>query len=161
MVRTRHHRKTPWLWAAAFCVVTAAAPLASTAQSTPLVEPSYATALIRDALIAVNQANWTGNYTVLRDYASPGFHDAHDATALAALMLNIRAERLDLLQVLSVDPVILETQLSPDQTMMQLTGYFPLEPRHVSFDLAFLRDGSRWLLHGVSVGAFAPILEAN
>ena len=36
----------------------------------PLVEPSYATALIRDVLAAVNHGNWTGNYTVLRDIAA-------------------------------------------------------------------------------------------
>src|SRR5437016_5736212 len=31
--------------------------------------------LVKNALLAVNQGNLTGNYTVLRDLASPGFRE--------------------------------------------------------------------------------------
>lgn len=123
----------------------------------PLVEASYATALIRDVLAAVNHGNWTGNYTVLRDYAAPDFATANDPTRLAGLFTAIRAERLDLLQAMVVDPVILQTDLSDSGQEMRLTGYVPLQPRHVSFDLVLGREGRRWLLLGISVGAFAPI----
>ncbi|RJL06879.1 hypothetical protein D3P06_02485 [Paracoccus aestuarii] len=123
----------------------------------PLVEASYATALIRDVLAAVNHGNWTGNYTVLRDYAAPDFAAANDPTRLAGLFTAIRAERLDLLQAMVVDPVILQTDLSDSGQEMRLTGYVPLQPRHVSFDLVLGREGRRWLLLGISVGAFAPI----
>lgn len=122
-----------------------------------LVEPSYATALIRDVLAAVNHGNWTGNYTVLRDYAAPEFAQANDPTRLAGLFTDIRAEGLDLLPVMTADPVLLDTQLSDSGRELRLTGYFPLQPRHVSFDLIFGLEGRRWLLLGVSVGAFDAI----
>lgn len=130
---------------------------ASETGDAPLVEASYATALIRDVLAAVNHGNWTGNYTVLRDYAAPDFAAANDPTRLAGLFTAIRAERLDLLQAMVVDPVILQTDLSDSGQEMRLTGYVPLQPRHVSFDLVLGREGRRWLLLGISVGAFAPI----
>lgn len=124
---------------------------------TDLVEPSYATALIRDVLAAVNHGNWTGNYTVLRDYAAPEFGLANDPTRLAGLFTDVRAERLDLLQVMVTEPVLVDTQLSQSGRELRLTGYFPLQPRHVSFDLVFGLEGRRWLLLGISVGAFDPL----
>ncbi len=123
----------------------------------PLVEPSYATALIRDVLAAVNHGNWTGNYTVLRDIAAPEFALANDPTRLAGLFTPLREERLDLLQVMVTDPIILDSALSDSGQELRLTGYVPLEPRHVSFDLVLGLEGRRWLLLGISVGAFDPI----
>lgn len=121
------------------------------------IEESYAVALVRDVLTAVNHGNWTGNYTVLRDYAAPEFSAVNDPTRLAGLFMQLRTERLDLLPVLVSDPVLLRSELEQQQTQMRLTGYFPLQPQHVSFDLAFERQGSRWLLLAISVGAFDPI----
>ena len=123
----------------------------------PLVEPSYATALIRDVLAAVNHGNWTGNYTVLRDIAAPEFALANDPTRLAGLFTPLREERLDLLQAMVVDPVILDSALSDTGQELRLTGFVPLQPRHVSFDLVLGLEGRRWLLLGISVGAFDPI----
>ena len=122
-----------------------------------LVEPSYATALIRDVLAAVNHGNWTGNYTVLRDIAAPEFALANDPTRLAGLFTPLREERLDLLQAMVVDPVILDSALSDTGQELRLTGFVPLQPRHVSFDLVLGLEGRRWLLLGISVGAFDPI----
>jgi len=121
------------------------------------IETSFATALIRDVLAAVNQGNWTGNYTVLRDYAAPDFAAANDPTRLAGLFTQIRAERLDLMQVLVTQPVILKAETGNDARDLRLTGYFPLVPQHVSFDLTFRREIRRYLLTGISVGAFEAI----
>ena len=148
-------------WVGALLIAAAPAlmpsPSAVAQEPAPAVEESYAVALVRDVLTAVNHGNWTGNYTVLRDYAAPDFSAVNDPTRLAGLFLQLRAERLDLLPVLVSDPVLLRTDLADQQTQMRLTGYFPLQPQHVSFDLAFERQGSRWLLMAVSVGAFEPI----
>lgn len=146
-----HKRLTPWLVATAFGLATL--PPAA-AQNAPQIEESYATALIRDALLAVNHANWTGNYTTLRDYGSAAFHDANTATDLAARLQRVRDERLDLLPVMSVAPVIQRSDVSLDQRIIRLTGYFPLQPRSITFDLEFVRQDDRWLIYGLAVGAF-------
>lgn len=130
------------------------APLTATAQEAPQIEQSFATGLVRDALLAVNHANLTGNYTVLRDYASTSFHDANTATDLADQLERVRRERLDLLPVLSVEPVIQQSGLSLDRRIMRLSGYFPLMPRSITFDLEFINEDDRWLIYGLVVGAF-------
>ncbi|WP_316015209.1 hypothetical protein [Roseobacter sp. HKCCA0434] len=126
-------------------------------QPAPEIERSYAVALIRDTMALVNHGNWTGNYTVLRDAAADAFADANDPTRLAAMFVQLRAERLDLLQTMVVDPVILNIEAADGTQALRLTGYFPLQPRHVSFDLTFARDLSRYRLTGLSVGAFEPL----
>ena len=147
------HRAAPWLLATAFAVtLTATEP--ALAQQGPQIEESFAVALVRDALLAVNHANLTGNYTTLRDYASDSFHDANTATDLALLLQRVRSERLDLLPVLSVDPVLETTALSLDRRIMRLGGHFPLSPRSITFDLEFINEDGRWLIYGLSVGAF-------
>jgi hypothetical protein len=149
------------LRAASLGMALALTSVGAVAQDTPtesaIIEQSYATALIRDVLAAVNHGNWTGNYTVLRDYAAPEFALANDPTRLAGLFTDVRAERLDLLQVMVTDPVMVDSQLSESGQELRLTGYFPLQPRHVSFDLVFGLEGRRWLLLGISVGAFDPL----
>ena len=150
---TLTRRATPWLLATAFA---AGLTAPAAAQQPPQIEESFAAALIRDALLAVNHANLTGNYTTLRDYASDVFHDANTATDLAVLLQRLRAEKLDLLPVLSVEPVLQTTALSLDRSIMRLSGYFPLQPRSISFDLEFIDQNGRWLIYGLSVGAFVP-----
>ena len=52
--------------------------------------------LINSALLALNQANETGNYTVLRDMAAPSFQRANSPERLAQLFSNLRNRNLDL-----------------------------------------------------------------
>lgn len=128
------------------------------AQTTePTVERSFAVALIRDVLMAINHGNWTGNYTVLRDYASRDFAEANDPTRLAGLFAPVREAGLDMLPVLVEEPTILNSQIAAGGAQIRLTGYFPVEPEHISFDLVFLNEKSRWVLLDVSVGKFDPI----
>jgi hypothetical protein len=46
--------------------------------------------LIRTSLIALNRANLTGNYSVLRDMAAPGFQQANNAAQLAQIFSDLR-----------------------------------------------------------------------
>ncbi len=130
------------------------------AQQVDQVERSFAVALIRDVLTAVNHGNWTGNYTVLRDYASRDFAEANDPTRLAGLFAPVREAGLDMLPVLATEPEILNTQIAAGDTQIRLTGYFPVMPEHISFDLVFVNEKARWVLLDVSVGKFEPIEKA-
>ncbi|MGR3502624.1 hypothetical protein [Pseudaestuariivita sp.] len=127
------------------------------AQQPSSVDRSFATALIRDILTAINHGNWTGNYTVLRDYSSRDFSDRNDPTRLAGLFAPVRERGIDMLPILVTEPEILSVQTARRDTQMRLTGYFPLQPEHISFDLVLVQENRRWLLLEVSVGAFDPI----
>lgn len=126
-------------------------------QEQDTIDRSFATALVRDILTAVNHGNWTGNYTVLRDYAADDFAAANDPTRLAGLFAPVREAGLDMLPIMVTPPTILEAQATDAGTQMRLMGYFPLEPRHISFDMVLIRERSRWVLLDISVGEFAPI----
>ncbi|WP_152476332.1 hypothetical protein [Roseovarius sp. THAF9] len=77
-----------------------------------MVERSFAVALIRDIMTTVNHDNWTGNDTVLRDYAPPEFSAIKDPTRLAGLFTPVREAGLDMLPVLVTEPEILRAQIS-------------------------------------------------
>ena len=139
--------------AALFAVVLMTANAAAQEQ----VERSFAVALIRDIMTAVNHGNWTGNYTVLRDYAAPEFSAANDPTRLAGLFTPVREAGLDMLPVLVTEPEILQAQIAAGGQQMRLTGYFPTRPQHFSFDMVMVSEGRRWVLLDISVGAFDPI----
>src|SRR5882724_9070208 len=51
--------------------------------------------LIRSTLLALDQANKTGNYTVLRDLGSPDFQ-ANSAAQLAEIFVQQRRDNVDL-----------------------------------------------------------------
>jgi len=59
--------------------------------------------LIRSALLALDQANKTGNYTVLRDVGAPGFQ-VNTAARLAEIFAKQRNDNLDLSGVAVIDP---------------------------------------------------------
>ncbi|UOA33719.1 hypothetical protein DSM110093_03815 (plasmid) [Sulfitobacter sp. DSM 110093] len=133
----------------------------ATAQEDTSVERSFAVALIRDVMIAINHGNWTGNYTVLRDYASRDFSEANDPTRLAGLFAPVREAGVDMLPVLVEEPEILNSQVAAGGEQIRLTGYFPVLPEHISFDLVFINEKARWVLLDVSVGKFDAIEEAE
>jgi len=118
--------------------------------------------LIRDALSALNQANWTGNYTVLRDYASPNFARNNDPVRLTAIFQPIRAQALNLAPTLYLAPKITKAELNKQGTRLQLKGFFPSKPKQIHFDLIFEPIVNRWRLFGIGVWSVeAKVAKAN
>jgi hypothetical protein len=91
-------------------------------QIAAVVDPGFATALIRDVMTAVNRGNWPSNYTVLRDYAASDFAAANDLTRLALPFTPVRKAGLDMLPVLVTAPVMLAAQTASGDQQMRLTG---------------------------------------
>ena len=112
--------------------------------------------LIRDALSALNQANWTGNYTVLRDYASPNFARNNDPVRLTAIFQPIRAQALNLAPTLYLTPKITKAELTNKGTRLKIKGFFPSKPKQIHFDLIFEPIVNRWRLFGIGVWAVEP-----
>ena len=114
--------------------------------------------LVRSTLLALDHANKTGNYTVLRDLAAPGFQ-VNNAARLAEIFAGHRREGLDLSGVIVIDPQFsLLPQIEPNG-LMRMTGFFPSVPKQVNFDLVFAPIGGQWRLFGISVavGQTGPV----
>lgn len=107
--------------------------------------------LIYTTLIAINQANLTGNYSVVRDLAAPGFREANSAARLAEIFAALRQRNLDLSPILLLDPKLVRPPAFMDNGFLRLSGFFPSTPEQVNFDLAFQPVGGRWLLFGIAI----------
>ena len=72
--------------------------------------------LVRSTLLALDQANKTGNYTVLRDLGAPGFQ-TNSAARLAEIFAQQRHDNIDLSGVAVIDPQLtLLPQIEPNGT---------------------------------------------
>jgi hypothetical protein len=107
--------------------------------------------LIRTALIALNQANLTGNYSVLRDIAAPSFQQANNPARLGEIFADLRVRKIDLSPITVIDPKLARAAFVNDQGMLRITGFFLMKPEQVNFDLAFQPVDGQWRLFGISV----------
>jgi hypothetical protein len=123
---------------------TSAAPAASVPSDDVLLM------LIRSTLIALNQANATGNYTVLREMGAPGLQKANSAARLAEAFANLRHRNLDLSPILLFQPKLYRKPEITSRGMLRVTGFFPTEPERVKFDLLFQLIEGRWRPFGIS-----------
>ena len=107
--------------------------------------------LVRSSLLALDHANKTGNYTVLRELGSPQFQLNTDAR-LAEIFAPQRRDNLDLSGVAALDPQLtLMPQIEPNG-MMRIKGFFPSIPAQINFELLYAPVDGRWRLFGLSIG---------
>jgi hypothetical protein len=113
--------------------------------------------LIRETLLALDQANKTGNYTVLRDLGSPDFQ-ANTAARLAEIFAQQRKDNVDLSGVAVIEPQLTLLPQIEANGMMHMAGFFPSVPTQVNFELLYAPVGGRWRVFGLSVsfGQAAP-----
>lgn len=106
--------------------------------------------LTRSALLALDQANKTGNYTVLRDLGSPNFQE-NTAAKLGDIFAIQRNQGLDFSAVAVLEPQLtLLPQIEPNG-MLHMAGFFPSAPLQVNFELLFEPVNRQWKIFGVSV----------
>jgi hypothetical protein len=107
--------------------------------------------LVRTSLIALNDANRSGNYTVLRDIAAPSFREKNSAADLAHIFAEMRRARLDLSMAAILAPEFDEQPSLDGERRLRLKGHFATEPNRVVFDLIYEPVGGHWLLNGISI----------
>ena len=107
--------------------------------------------LIRSTLLSLNDALHTGNYTVLRDLASPSFREANSAGRLVQIFSSLAAQRIDLTAVAILAPKLPNPPAIDQNRRLRITGFFPGEPVQINFDLTFEAVANQWRLFGISV----------
>lgn len=138
------------------------APVTSTpgagqkAATPPPIGAEQALYLIRSTLMTLNDANRTGNYTVLRDLAAPDFQARNTSADLGVAFTDLRRRNLDLFAVALINPTI-ESAPALDKTgRLRLAGYFATRPLQIRFDLTFALSAGQWKLFAISVSTPAP-----
>jgi hypothetical protein len=106
--------------------------------------------LTRSTLLALDHANKTGNYTVLRDLGSPNFQ-ANSAAQLGEIFAAQRNQALDFSAIAVLEPQLtLLPQIEPSG-MLHMAGFFPSAPLQINFELMFEPVDRQWKIFGVSV----------
>ncbi|MBN9552557.1 MAG: hypothetical protein J0H31_27820 [Alphaproteobacteria bacterium] len=106
--------------------------------------------LVRSALLAVDQANKTGNYSVLHDLGAPGLQANTDAQ-LAEIFASQRKQGLDLAGVAVLEPQLTLLPQIETNGMLHMAGFFPSVPFRLNFELLFAPADHQWKLFGISV----------
>lgn len=130
-------------------------PPAAAAKESPPTEPILdgraQSILIRRTLLTLNDANLSGNYTVLRDLAAPDFQSANDQAKLVGIFADLRNRKIDLAPIVYFDPKLVRQPEITQDGMLRLSGFLPTRPEQVDFDMLFQKVSGRWRLYGIAV----------
>ncbi|MFT4025274.1 MAG: hypothetical protein QM676_00510 [Novosphingobium sp.] len=99
--------------------------------------------LIKSSLIALNQANQTGNYQVLYALGSDGLRSSTNPQNLAQSFAAFRERRIDLSPVLVLAPRLTRAA-AIEGGRLHLVGSFPTTPLQINFDFWFEPSQGQW-----------------
>jgi hypothetical protein len=136
--------------------LTSASPVRAQTEQPAVPDAYKLNMMIRTTLIALNQANRTGNYTVLRDLAAPAFQRTNNAARLAEIFAELRKRDLDLSPILFFQPKLRDEPALTDSGLLRLTGFFETKPEQISFDMLFQPVEENWRLFGLAVDVAPP-----
>ena len=107
--------------------------------------------MIRTALLNLDAAMATGNYTVFRDLAASSFREANSAGRLYQIFSDLSARRISLAAVAILVPKLPEPPAIDANKHLRISGHFPGDPVQINFDLQFEAVASQWRLFGIAV----------
>lgn len=117
----------------------------------PVVPTTVERMLICNAVTSINQANLTGNYTVLRDLGSQQFREKNSAAKLSDIFRTFRDNKIDLSPTLVLAPNYSAMPTRDATGLLLLEGWYDTEPRKLRFSIAYRRIEQGWVLDGVSL----------
>jgi hypothetical protein len=139
----------------------ASVAVAQTAPPPGAVEGPEISMLIRTTMIALDQANATGNYTVLRDLGAAILRTSNSDADLAELFVQFRKNRMSLAATVLVDAILDQKPELSTNGVLHLVGHFPTTPQEVIFDMTFAWESGAWRIALLRVGTrLAPGTEA-
>jgi hypothetical protein len=112
--------------------------------------------LVRTTLVALHQANLTGNYTVLRDLSAPDFQTRNSAADLARIFAAVRERRVDLAEAVLLDPHLGDLKITPDK-QLHVAGWLATRPAPISYEMLFQSLGGVWRLYGIAVNPASQV----
>jgi hypothetical protein len=128
------------------------APVASAQPDVPtLPSAEQLIALVRNVLLAVNDANLTGNYSVLRDLSAPDSQALNTPERLEESFRPIRQQGTDFSIVAVATPRFVQLPAFTPQGYLRVNGEFISSPR-ITFDIFLQHVAGRWRPYAIGVG---------
>ncbi|MXO83194.1 hypothetical protein GRI35_07410 [Altererythrobacter aestiaquae] len=126
-----------------------------TVQPPPSVRPTPSqlelSKMIWSTIAAVDHANRSGNYSVLRDISSQGFQIQNNAARLAEIFAGIRNSQIDLSNAFLVPPTYTRAPEVIQDGVFRVQGIFQLRPIAIGFDMYFQWEQGKWKLAGIDI----------
>ncbi len=174
MIRIANLRKMPGRTAPAFFVALAAvlaAPLSAqqaapqaSVQPPPSIRPTPGqlelSKLIWSTVAAVDHANRSGNYSVLRDISAQGFQINNTPAQLGQIFTGLRNLQVDLSNALLVPPTYTVAPQLVQEDVFRVQGLFQMRPISIGFDLYYQWEQGRWKLVGIDLQPLQMTTEA-
>jgi hypothetical protein len=110
--------------------------------------------LVKTSLLSFNDANVTGNYTVLHDKLSKPFRQEYPPEKLKEAFK--REKNIDIELVAALKPAYEPAPSIDSQGKLLVRGYFPTEPVRVNFELDFIPSDAEWKLVSIHVKLGTP-----
>ena len=110
-------------------------------------------ALIKSTIMALQHANQTGNYSVLRDLGTPVFRERFDLAQLTAIFSNLRSRSVNLSPVLFLAPNLIKQPELTEGNQLRIVGDFPTQPLKIQYEMLFLQIDGVWRIDGLAVDA--------
>ncbi|WP_294643040.1 hypothetical protein [uncultured Aureimonas sp.] len=115
--------------------------------------------LVRTLFVSVGQAIETGNYSVLRDLATPAFRKRYSAAGLEIALAPLRDGGYRLQDAVLLVPRIDAFQREDDDRL-RLIGAVPIAPGPLHFDVLFQNIAGSWQLLGFQFSPDADMAAA-
>ena len=107
--------------------------------------------MIWSTVAAVDHANRSGNYSVLRDISAQNFQINYNPARLTEIFSGLRKSNIDLSTALLIPPTYYEAPLMLREDLFRVKGVFQLRPIAIQFDMAFQWEQGRWKLAGIDI----------
>ena len=112
--------------------------------------------LVKTSLLSFNDANITGNYTVLHDKLSKPFRQEFPPERLKEAFREFSEKNVDIELVAVLKPTYEPAPTIDSEGKLVVRGYFPTEPIRVNFNLAFIPSDGEWKLIRLNVKLDKP-----
>ncbi|MEO0419627.1 MAG: hypothetical protein AAF249_12245 [Pseudomonadota bacterium] len=107
--------------------------------------------MIWSTVAAVDHANRSGNYSVLRDISAQPFQINYNPAKLTEIFAGLRNSNIDLSTALLVPPTYYEAPQMVREDLFRVKGLFQLRPISITFDMFFQWEQGRWKLAGIDL----------
>ena len=100
--------------------------------------------LIKAALLTLNDANVTGNYTVLHAKLAKPFRDQFNPDKLKQVFKSFADQKVDFSVIAAKTPIATSETKIDNRGALILRGYFDTTPNRLIYELDFLPSEGEW-----------------
>jgi hypothetical protein len=100
--------------------------------------------LVKSTLLTFNDANVTGNYTVLHAKLSKPFRDKFSPERLKEVFKVFHEKRIDFDLIAAKPPIASKPATVNDSGVLMLHGHFDTTPSRVHYELDFIMSDGEW-----------------